>query len=254
MSIFIVALISSLVINTFFFAIAATSQTDQVTDLSYALSFILIILEYLFTQTSLTIPQILISIMIISWGIRLGSYLFYRVLKLKQDHRFDGIREDLRKFAKFWLFQALSVVVIIWPAVIVLSARTPPSNYWFIGLGFLIWLTGIIIETLSDWQKSAYKLLPNPPTPWASTGLYKHARFPNYFGEILCWLGIFVFSIPYLSGWSWLSIISPLYISSILLFVTGIPPLEKHHQEKYGVNPEYKNYLKNTRLLIPLPK
>ncbi len=254
MSVFIVSLIASLVINTFFFAIAATSQTDQFTDLSYSLSFILIALLYLFTQTTIAPVQLLMGVMIIAWGIRLGSYLFYRVLKLKKDHRFDGIREDLKKFAKFWFLQALSVAVIIWPAIIVLSSRTPPANYWLVVLGFIIWATGLFIETLADWQKSAYKLLNSPPTPWASTGLYKSARFPNYFGEILVWLGVFIFAIPYLSGWNWLSIVSPIYISTLLLFVTGIPPLEKHHQEKYGSNPDYQKYLKSTHLLVPLPK
>jgi len=247
-------LISSLVINSFFFAIAAVSESDQLTDLSYSLSFILIVIEYVFTQSNLTFPQLLLAIMIISWGVRLGTYLFYRVFKLKKDHRFDGIREDLKKFAKFWFLQAISVVVILWPAVLVLSSRVPPSKYpWLLVLGFLIWLKGLIIETVSDWQKAAYKRLTQPPTPWASTGLFKYARHPNYFGEILCWVGIFIFSIPYLSGWQWLSVISPLYISALLIFATGVPLLEKHHLEKYGQYPGYKDYLKNTHLLIPLP-
>lgn len=249
-----VALTISLIINSFFFAIAATSKTDQFTDLSYSLSFIFITLVYLFTQPSLTPFQLLVGIMIIAWGIRLGSYLFYRVLKLKKDHRFDGIRENPIKFAQFWFIQAISVVIIIWPAVIVLSSRYLPVNYWLSILGLVIWTIGLTIETMADWQKSAYKLLKNPPTPWTSTGLFRYSRFPNYFGEICVWAGVFIYAIPYLSGWLWLSVISPLFISTLLLFVTGIPPLEKHHQEKYGSDPEYQKYLKSTRLLVPLPK
>jgi len=254
MSLILVALTSSLVINSFFFVIAVINQSDRVTDLSYSLSFVLIALQYTLTQTNPTLFQTLLAYMIIIWGLRLGTHLFLRILKLKKDTRFDGIREDTVKFARFWFLQAISVAVIMLPALIVLLARHTPRFWQFSFIGFVVWAVGLGLETVADYQKSQYKSLQDPPTPWVSTGLYKFARHPNYFGEMLCWWGIFLYTLPYLSGWNWLTIISPIYITSLLLFVTGVPLLEKKSAEKFAANPDYAAYKSSTHLLIPIPK
>ncbi|MEM2138691.1 MAG: DUF1295 domain-containing protein, partial [Candidatus Woesearchaeota archaeon] len=75
-------------------------------------------------------------------------------------------------------------------------------------------------------------------------------RHPNYFGEILCWLGIFIFTSPALKGILWLTIISPIFITFLLLFISGIPILEKNADRRYGHLKEYQEYKRKTSLLI----
>jgi steroid 5-alpha reductase family enzyme len=254
MSLILVALVSSLVINTFFFVAAVLNRSDRVTDLSYCLTFIFIVLQYTLTQSNPTFFQTLMACMVTVWALRLGTHLFLRIIRLKSDSRFDGIRDQPLKFARFWFLQAISITIIILPVLVVLLARHIPPYGLISFLGFLVWAAGLALETVADFQKSQYKKLKNPPTPWVSTGLYKYARHPNYFGEMLCWWGIFIYTLPYLSGWNWIAIASPVYITWLLIFVTGIPPLLKKYAEKYASHPDYAAYISSTHLLIPIPK
>jgi steroid 5-alpha reductase family enzyme len=253
LSIFLIALVVSLIINLTFFAFAYLNETDKFTDLSYGLSFVIVTWAYFLTSGGSNV-QMLVTWMVTLWGVRLAGFLFYRILKLKKDHRFDGIREDTIKFAKFWIMQAVAVWIILWPIIAILDYHKPMQiGFWTI-LGAVIWLKGWIIETMADWQKSAFKSNPHNKHKWVNIGLWKYSRHPNYFGEMLCWWGIFVISIPYLTPALWLVICGPIFITYLLLKVTGIPPLEKKYAETYGKNPEYLQYRNQTNLLIPLPK
>jgi steroid 5-alpha reductase family enzyme len=87
---------------------------------------------------------------------------------------------------------------------------------------------------------------------WISIGLWKYSRHPNYFGEILCWIGIYIFAFSSLTNLDKLiALISPAYIAFLLIFVTGLPPLEKFADEKWGKDKEYQKYKKRTSILIP---
>ena len=113
----------------------------------------------------------------------------------------------------------------------------------------------MIVESIADAQKfTFYQNKKTMQTPWIETGLWKYSRHPNYFGELFVWWGIFVAVVPVLTGWSWLSIVGPLSITGLLLFVTGVPTVKKSMDKKFGDDPRYKEYLLRTRLLIPLPK
>lgn len=237
-------------LQAIFFAVAATFKTDKVTDLSYGLTFVIVAL-FLFWRHQTPYAGLLAA-MITLWGIRLASYLFIRILKMGRDRRFDGIREKFWAFAKFWLLQGIAIWVIMLPAIFGMRAGQTISPVSYVGLA--IFLLGLLIETFADWQKYQFKNDPKNRGKWIASGIWKHARHPNYFGELLVWWGIFLYVVPTLQGWGWLTVISPLFITVLLLFVTGIPPLRKQMDEKYGKNPKYQSYLKKTRLLVPIPK
>ncbi len=247
----VTALIISFTIQIIFFAFAASFKTDKVTDLSYGLTFIIITLFFYILSPQQWV-QTVVTFQILVWGLRLSSYLFIRILKTGRDERFDKIRADFLKFAQFWFFQAAAVFIIILPAVVVLTSQKTSITFLTI-LGFLIWLSGFLIEGIADQQKFEFKNDSKNSNKWVENGLWKYSRHPNYFGEMLCWWGIFIMSIPFLEGWGWLVIANPLFITFILLFVSGISPLEKLADKKFGKEPGYQEYKKRTSVLVPLP-
>lgn len=247
------ALLISFAIQVVFFTLAAWKKTDKVTDLSYGLTFILIALFLAFRHPVLSPVQLLATLMVTTWGIRLAAYLFIRILKTKKDVRFDGIRENFKKFATFWFFQAISVWVIMLPTIVLLTKTVTIKLFPITIVGFFVWLAGLTLETTADWQQYTFKSKPANKNKWIQTGVWRYSRHPNYFGEMLCWWGIYLLAWSYLAYLQKLTIFGPLYITFILLFVSGIPPLEKRHEQKYGQNPDYRQYKKNTSALIPWP-
>jgi len=253
-NLFISTLIVSFGVQILFFVYAAVKKIDTVTDLSYGLTFIILACVGLFfTQTYLQF-HVIAFIMVVAWGIRIATYLFLRINTMKRDRRFDGIREKFLSFATFWFFQAIVVWIVSLPSIYLFTISSDRKlNVWMV-LGIGMWLMGMIVETIADMQKFTFKTDPANKGKWIDRGLWKYARHPNYFGEMLCWWGIFVFSLPFQIGFSWITIIGPLSITYTLLFATGIPTLEKKYNERYKDNQEYQAYKRRTNLLIPLPR
>ena len=144
-------------IQVVFFFFASLFKTDKVTDLSYSLSFILLAVLLLAGRRGAYPLQIVVTLMIVVWGLRLGSYLLVRIIKMKRDARFDGIRENLSKFAAFWFFQAITVWVVMLPAILFLGLRSAPVMNPAVWIGVFIWLAGLIVESAADIQKYRFR-------------------------------------------------------------------------------------------------
>ncbi len=241
-------LIIALIFNIAIFIFAYNLKTDKLTDLSYALSFIILILIGFFSVRFSNFNLILV-LMVFIWALRLGIFLFIRIGKMKRDKRFDGIRESFSRFFVFWASQGITVWIILIPSLLFLESSKKITL--LTGIGLLIWFTGLTIETFADLQKYKFNK-KNKTGIWISTGLWKYSRHPNYFGEILCWIGIYLFVFNSLDLAQRLySLISPLFIIIILLFFTGIPKLEEYAHKKWGKDKEYKEYKRKTSILIP---
>ncbi len=250
---FVSTFILSLIVQLLFFIYAAAFKTDKVTDLSYGLTFIILAICTFLTHSLFQPIQLLVLILVSLWGVRLAGYLFIRILKTKRDKRFDGIRENFTKFAQFWFFQAIAVWVISLPAIYIISFKHPLSPSLSTFIGSILFLFGLGIETIADWQKFIFKNNPKNKNDFISHGIWKYSRHPNYFGEMLVWWGIFVITIQIQNVSSLFTLAGPLFISYILLYVTGIPTLEKKYQTRYKNNKKYQAYKKSTSLLIPFP-
>jgi steroid 5-alpha reductase family enzyme len=249
---FIITIVSAIAVNGIFFAYAAVKKTDVVTDLSYSLSFALVCLILILANSDLPIIAHIPAALTILWAVRLGSYLFGRIIKTKVDHRFDQMRDLPLKFAKFWILQALAVIIILFPVVASIARPDATRSFGFFELlGVLLWGVGFLIETVADMQKSRFK--DSQAGGFITTGLWKYSRHPNYFGETLLWWALFFYAIPSLSGWLILSILGPVFITLLLLFVSGIPLLEKSADAKYSNDPLYREYKRKTSIFIPLP-
>lgn len=241
-----------LILQVIFFVYAVWKKTDKVTDLSYGLTFVIASLyEYVVNIENSSIFRIILLLLITLWGLRLSIYLFVRILKTGKDKRFDGIREDFKKFASFWILQAISIFVILLPTLYILSSDFDTSLNYISYIGLIISVLGIIIETIADYQKFVFKNKGENKGRWISTGLWKYSRHPNYFGEIMMWIGVFIYSVVYINDLAILTVISPIFITYLLVGVSGIPTLEKQYDQKYSNNNEYLKYKKNTGKLFP---
>ncbi len=248
----ILALIISLAIQVILFIPAFIFRTDKLTDFSYSLTFIILTLFLLFTN-NISIGKIILATMVLVWAFRLGIFLFIRITKIKRDKRFDGVRESFTKFAKFWILQGIAVWVILIPSIYFMNQEVFITKLSY--LGIVIWLAGFLIETISDAQKFSFMQSSNKKKTFISTGLWKYSRHPNYFGEMLCWIGIYLFTISSLTiTQASISIISPLFIIFILLFGTGVPKLEQSADAKFGKLKEYIDYKRKTSLVILWPR
>jgi steroid 5-alpha reductase family enzyme len=163
------------------------------------------------------------------------------------------MRDDPLRFARFWLLQAITVAVVMLPVSYLLDREDPPGvGAWAIA-GACVWLAGFVLEALADAQKSAFKAKEENRGRFISSGLWSWSRHPNYFGEMLVWWGLFVYAVPVLHGAAFAVVAGPLFITVLLLFVSGIPPLERSADEKYGSDPAYVEYRRRTSILVPLP-
>src|SRR3954467_3260089 len=144
----------ALAVNGAFFAVAAR-KTDVVTDLSYSLTFALLAIVLPFTGGRAAV-QLVASLLVLVWAVRLGGYLFRRILRMKVDHRFDEMRDKPLRFARFWLLQAISVAVIMLPTADLLAHTDAPGCAPGAYVGAAVWLVGLVVEAAADAQKSAF--------------------------------------------------------------------------------------------------
>jgi len=251
----LVVLVVSLLINIGMFLFAYKYKTDKLTDISYALTFI-VLGVFCFLKGSGDIFSNIILLMVTAWAIRLGSFLLLRIWKTGKDSRFDSMRDDFKKFGRFWLLQGVTVWVVMLGASIALLNSSAPKEVGllsWVGLG--VWFSGLVIESVADSTKRRFSSNPSNKGKWIDEGIWKYSRHPNYFGEILVWSGLFIFVSPLLNGSEIIiALISPVFITTLLCFVSGIPILEKSADEKWGKLKTYQEYKKRTSILILMPK
>ncbi|CAD6214201.1 unnamed protein product [Miscanthus lutarioriparius] len=235
-----------------FFIITALLRFDKVTDFAGSTNFVIIAILTLALKGAWHFRQIVLTVLVTIWGLRLGLFLLMRILQWGEDRRFDKMRDNLGKLAFFWIFQAVWVWSVSLPVTVVNASDRNPSIEARDIIGWIIWLVGICVEATADQQKLVFK---NSPSNRESgvTSVFGSILATNYFGEMFLWWGIFVASTPVLSDAEWLVILGPIFLTLLLLFVSGIPLLESSADKRYGRLEEYRVYKNTTSPLIPLP-
>ncbi|EKX46820.1 hypothetical protein GUITHDRAFT_86513 [Guillardia theta CCMP2712] len=238
-----------------FFIIAAYFKFDKVTDFAGGTNFVLVsLLTFLWAQ-SFFLRQILVTVASALWGARLSAYLLMRILKTGKDERFDDRDRGFSlQFAAFWFFQALWVFLVSSPIVNLNSSCVvdPPmeARDW---VGLAIWLVGFLMEAIADQQKFDFRNNPENKGRFCDTGLWSWSRHPNYFGEIILWWGLFITCSSVFTDAMYWSIIGPIFITLLLLFVSGVNLLEESSDKRYGHREDYREYKKSVSNLIPFP-
>ncbi|XP_046363992.2 uncharacterized protein LOC124140445 [Haliotis rufescens] len=239
-----------------FFLIACTCKFDKVTDFAGGTNFVVLAVLTFFLAETYSTRQIIITVFVVVWGLRLSGYLLYRIIKIGEDKRFDDKRENCLKFAGFWVFQAVWVFTVSLPVIFI---NAPASALKSISItpqdivGIVFFAIGLFSETFADFQKFGFRNNPINKGKWCDKGLWKVSRHPNYFGEITLWIGVFIMSTSILVDAQWVAVLSPVFTMAILLFLSGIPLLEQKSDERYRKNEDYVTYKKRTSPLIPFP-
>lgn len=234
------------------FLVAYKFQSDKLTDISYAVTFATLAVVG-FWESAQSGFHIVLLLMVCLWAIRIGGFLLYRVIKNGKDARFDEMRGNFWQFAKFWVAQAITVWALMIPAIFAFHELSTINGVAVIGA--LVWFAGLAIEATADAQKYRFSKNKANKNKWIQSGIWQYSRHPNYFGEILVWIGVYLYVVTALSGVAVIvALVSPLFITCLLLFVSGVPILEKSADKRWGSNNDYQKYKRETSLLVPLPR
>ncbi|HUN21543.1 MAG TPA: DUF1295 domain-containing protein [Anaerolineales bacterium] len=230
---------------------AFIQQTEKFFDITGSITYISITSFALFSVTNPQPRSFLLWAVVLVWAIRLGAFLYRRVHKAGKDDRFDDIKPSFIRFLNVWTIQGLWVAFTAATAWAGITSTHQTGLDAFAWVGFLAWLVGFAIETIADQQKSAFNANPANKGKFIQSGLWARSRHPNYFGEILLWLGVAIIAFPALSGWQWVTLISPLFVTLLLTRVSGIPLLEAKSDRKWGGQADYEAYKQKTPVLFP---
>ncbi|MDJ0960565.1 MAG: DUF1295 domain-containing protein [Acidimicrobiia bacterium] len=240
-------------INWIVFIPSNAAKTEMYYDLTGSTTYITVTVVALLLSSDLDARAIIVGAMVVVWALRLGSFLFRRIRKDGKDGRFDQIKTDALRFFMAWSLQGLWVLLTMAAALAIITG-TERQSLGVVGvLGILVWVAGFAIEVVADRQKSEFKTDSANAGRFITTGLWAWSRHPNYFGEIVLWTGIAIMALPVLSGWRWVTLISPVFVTVLLTRVSGLPMLERRAQERWGDEPAFQDYTANTPVLIPRP-
>lgn len=248
------AFVASMGINVLMFVPAFIFKTDKVTDISYAVTFAFVAsVAYFASEQSLAHTLLLFAI--IAWSIRLGGFLLIRINKMGKDSRFDDRRDKFWSFLSFWLLQGASVFVVLVASLLLFDVNDPVIT-WLSWVGLVIFASGLMLEATADIQKFRFKFSGKKKKhEWIDEGVWRMSRHPNYLGEMMVWSGLYLFALPSLAGLAvYGGLVSPLYIIGLLMFVSGVPLLEKYADKKWGDQKAFQQYRAEVPLLIPTPR
>ena len=231
------------------------AKTERFYDLTGGLTYLIVVGFSLWAGSQSEAPslrELIVSLLVVIWAVRLSSFLYFRIHRTGKDGRFDRLKTSPIRFLVPWTIQGLWVFLTM-IVVIVINSQTgsaPALGIWD-AVGLSIWLLGFSIEVVADNQKTVFNTESNNQGKWIDSGLWSYSRHPNYLGEILLWTGIACFGISCFTGLERVAWISPIFIYLLLTKLSGIPILDRRALEKWGDDVEYQKYRENTPALFP---
>jgi len=234
---------------------ASMAKTERFYDITGGLTFLTVVGFSLWAGAQSEAPslrELIVSLLVVIWSLRLSSFLYFRIHRTGKDGRFDRLKTSPIRFLVPWTIQGLWVFLTMIVVIVINSqADSAPALGIWDALGLSIWLLGFCIEVIADNQKTAFNSEPNNQGKWIESGLWAYSRHPNYLGEILLWTGIACFGISCFTGLERFAWISPVFIYLLLTKLSGIPILDKRALEKWSDDVEYQKYRENTPALFP---
>jgi steroid 5-alpha reductase family enzyme len=251
--IFALNVVIAFLIQWLAFIPAYLRYTQAFYDLTGSITNITLILVSMLLTPIVDARSWLLAGMVVIWAARLGFFLFTRIRLDGEDRRFREIVHSFPRFLMAWTLQGLWVVLTLGAALAAITSMVKVPLDLFAMAGFLVWLAGFTIEVIADKQKRDFKAKRENKDRFIRTGLWAWSRHPNYFGEIVLWIGVAIMALPVLQGWQYLTLVSPIFVTILLTRISGIPMLEAHADKKWGGQSEYEAYKAGTSTLVPWP-
>lgn len=251
---FQVAIVSVLAYFCIWFLIALKRKKFDLADIAWGGGFVVVTWSQLLVNWNDTFyAQILTTIIVTLWGLRLSYHIGKRNWNKAEDLRYVALRSKwkgsvaLNAFLRVFMLQGLLLLIVSLPIIATASSPTVFNSDVWLTIGFAIWISGFMIEVFADRQLRQFLSVKNNKGKVMEQGLWKYSRHPNYFGEVVLWWGVWVISMSIHPIW-W-SVLGPLTITYLILFVSGVPMLEK----RYASDKAYQKYKQQTSIFVPLP-
>jgi len=235
---------------TFWFIVSVIKKRNDVADFAWGLGFVLMAWLSFFIS-GFSFKAILANSLVTVWGLRLAWHIYNRNKNKSEDLRYLEWRKTwknfyLRSFLQIFLLQGMFLYLISLPVIFInhsLANTFGPFDF----IGLIIWGIGFYFESVGDYQLKQFVINPANKGKLMDQGLWQYSRHPNYFGEVTQWWGIFIITLSIPTGF--ITVIGPITITFLILFVSGVPLLEK----KYAGRKDFEEYKKRTSIFIPLP-
>ena len=235
------------------FILALVEKDNSIVDYFWGLGFI-VIAGYTLWKTPVhdNLRMYIVGVLVLMWGLRLSIHILVRNSGKGEDWRYAQWRKTwklfyLRSYFQIFILQGILMLIISAP-IWFINYYSPPQIGTWDTIGLFIFGAGFFFEVIGDMQLSHFKSDPENKGKIMTTGLWKYTRHPNYFGEALIWWGISFYALGIPHGWY--TLISPVVLTLLLRFVSGVPMLE----QKYKGNPEWEEYKKKTAPFVPFIK
>ncbi|MFW6006232.1 MAG: DUF1295 domain-containing protein, partial [Candidatus Bipolaricaulota bacterium] len=236
---------------TVVYLVAQAKSDYSVVDVAWGPGFVLVGILSLLLSPEMTIRGVIAALLVGFWGLRLGYHILKRNWGKEEDFRYQQMRENwegrayLISYVRIFLLQGLLMLVVSYPLIMI--NFLPKEGLELLDfLGILVWLLGFGFEVIGDYQLADFiENRKSDDNRIMTEGLWNYTRHPNYFGEALLWWGIYLLAVSVPYGWA--GVLSPIAIGYLLLFVSGVPPLEK----RYADDEDYQEYAKRTNKFFP---
>jgi steroid 5-alpha reductase family enzyme len=240
---------------TAWFLISQLIRRNDIADIAWGLGFIYVSVIALFVSQNINTLSFLLLSIVFAWGIRLSWHISLRNRNKKEDFRYAAWRKEwgrlfiIRSYIQVYLLQGLLLFIIALPLLLTIRFSAKISIISWTIAGILLWFTGMYFEIVGDWQLRTFLASKPAPGSIMKSGLWRYTRHPNYFGEVTLWWGIWLISassdLPF--SYKLVGLLGPITITCLILFVSGVPLLEK----KYATDKKYQQYAKVTSKFFP---
>jgi steroid 5-alpha reductase family enzyme len=237
---------------TIVFILALMRKDNSIVDVAWGPGFVLIAVYTIIQSGEVDLRKMIVSLLVLLWGLRLSFHILVRNSGKGEDFRYKAWRSSwkfffLRSYFQIFILQGIFMLVISSPVWFINSSIGGSLGLWD-SIGLVVFGAGFFIEVIADYQLVDFKRNPENRGRILTAGLWSISRHPNYFGESLVWWGLCFYTFSFHNGWY--TILSPLTLTILLRFVSGVRMLEK----KLENHPDWPDYKSKTAAFIPFLK